>query len=235
MGGGGVRVTRGTYAAAQWCAGFSSASPPHSLGSGYAASCSPVSLSPWIHLLGREEPKLVGPTSPGGFWRENKIPCQQIVSTAMKEPRRARHLLPDPKANGRISHLGHLPNDKNLWRTSLRNTSESRPTFSQPPVCPCVSTVCWPGLLVPALMYSQGRSSPASAEEQKVKSERDVTASGTQTSVEKAFLYECSALQTQRSLSGFPSSSRGCNLYSGLLANIMSSLGVLKERRKENI
>lgn len=176
-------VTRGTYAAAQWCAGFSSASPPHSSGSGYAASCSPVSLSPWIHLLGREEPKLVGPTSPGGFWRENKIPCQQIVSTAMKEPQRARHLLPDPNTNGRISHSGNLPNDKNLWRTSLRNTSDSWPTFSQPPVCPCVSTVCWPGLLAPALMYSQGRSSPASAEEQKVKSERDVRASDTQTSV----------------------------------------------------
>lgn len=104
---GGRGATWGTYAAAQWCAGFSSASPPHSSGSGYAASCSPVSLSPWIHLSGREEPKLVGPTSPGGFWRENKIPCQQIVSTAMKEPRWARQLLPDPNTNDCISHLGH--------------------------------------------------------------------------------------------------------------------------------
>lgn len=87
----------------------------------------------------------------------------------------------------------------------------SWPTFSQPPVCPCVSTVCWPGLLVPALMYSQGRSSPASAEDQKVKSESDIRASDTQTSVEK--------LPTPTSRSRFPTSSQRCDLHSGLWAN----------------
>ena len=105
-----------TYAAAQWYAGFSWASPPHSSGSGYAASCSLVSLSPWKHLLGREELIQAGPTSPEGFWFR-----KQTTHTIIRIHQhkwwawwQAWQLWPEAKLHGSAHHLKHLFYNCNL-------------------------------------------------------------------------------------------------------------------------